>query len=157
MTDKIDILIAEDSRLQAKMLKKKLEEAGYAVRWAENGKIALEMTRAQRPALIISDIEMPEMTGYEALAKAKLQPSRISMGLEVDKGIAREGCSVLASGSCIGVVTSGTHSPTLGRPVAIALVYRDADTEDLAVDVRGKPRPARVTALPFYVRDASGT
>lgn len=102
-------------------------------------------------------LNRPEMTGYEALAKAKRQPSRILMGLEVDKGIAREGCSVLASGSCIGVVTSGTHSPTLGRPVAIALVDRDADTNDLAVDVRGKPRPARVTALPFYVRDASGT
>ncbi len=53
MTDKIDILIAEDSRLQAKMLKKKLEQAGYAVRWAENGNIALEMTHAQRPLIFI--------------------------------------------------------------------------------------------------------
>jgi len=65
MPEKIDVLIAEDSRIQAKMLKKKLEEAGYAVRWAENGKIALEMTRQKRPTLIVSDIEMPEMSGYE--------------------------------------------------------------------------------------------
>lgn len=65
MTEKIQVLIAEDSRIQAKMLRKKLEAAGYAVRWAENGKLGLEMTKQQRPALIISDIEMPEMTGYE--------------------------------------------------------------------------------------------
>jgi phosphoserine phosphatase RsbU/P len=65
MTEKIEILIAEDSRIQAKMLRKKLELAGYSVRWAENGRLGLEMTRQQRPALVISDIEMPEMTGYE--------------------------------------------------------------------------------------------
>ncbi len=97
-------------------------------------------------------LNRPQMTGYEALARAKKQPSRVLMGLVVDKGIAREGCSVLASGIRIGVVTSGTHSPTLGRPVAIALVDREADTHDLAVDVRGKPRPAQMTNLPFYVR-----
>jgi aminomethyltransferase len=101
-------------------------------------------------------LNRPDMTGFKALERSKAQPARILMGLEIDKGIAREGCSVLASGVRIGVVTSGTHSPTLGRPVAIALVDRDAATDDLAVDVRGKPRPARVTDLPFYVRDASG-
>ena len=75
MTDKIDVLIAEDSRIQAKMLKKKLEQAGYAVRWAENGKIALDMTREQRPTLIVSDIEMPEMSGYEFCEAVKSDPS----------------------------------------------------------------------------------
>ncbi|MAI74226.1 MAG: hypothetical protein CMM01_25480 [Rhodopirellula sp.] len=65
MTEQIEVLIAEDSRIQAKMLRRNLEAAGYAVRWAENGKLGIEMTKQQRPALIISDIEMPEMTGYE--------------------------------------------------------------------------------------------
>jgi len=100
-------------------------------------------------------LNRPEMTGFEALCRAKEQPARILMGLEIDKGIAREGCSVLASGVRIGVVTSGTHSPTLGRPVAIALLDRKAATDDLTVDVRGRPRPARVTDLPFYVRHAA--
>jgi two-component system sensor histidine kinase RpfC len=63
MTDKIDLLIAEDSRIQAKMLRRKLESAGYSVRWAENGQVALEMTRERAPALIISDIDMPKMNG----------------------------------------------------------------------------------------------
>ena len=75
MNEKIEVLIAEDSRIQAKMLQKKLEAAGYAVRWAENGKLGLEMTRELRPAIIISDIEMPEMTGYEFCEAVKTDPS----------------------------------------------------------------------------------
>lgn len=71
MTEKIEVLIAEDSRIQAKMLRKKLEAKGYAVRWAENGKLGLELARQQRPALIISDIEMPEMSGYQFCEAAK--------------------------------------------------------------------------------------
>lgn len=74
MTEKIEVLIAEDSRIQAKMLSKKLETAGYTVRWAENGKLGLEMTRQQRPAIIISDIEMPEMNGYEFCEAVKSDP-----------------------------------------------------------------------------------
>lgn len=59
------LLIVEDSRIQAKILSDKLTEAGYQVRTAENGQIGLKMIRQQRPTLVISDIEMPIMTGYE--------------------------------------------------------------------------------------------
>jgi sigma-B regulation protein RsbU (phosphoserine phosphatase) len=81
MPEKIDVLIAEDSRIQARMLRKKLEQADYSVRWAENGKIALEMTRQQRPTLIISDIEMPEMSGYEFCEAVKSDPQLKSIPL----------------------------------------------------------------------------
>jgi sigma-B regulation protein RsbU (phosphoserine phosphatase) len=62
---KTSILVAEDSRIQAKVLEGKLLEAGYEVRVAEDGALALEQARARRPAVIISDIEMPRMNGYE--------------------------------------------------------------------------------------------
>ncbi len=71
MTDKVSVLIAEDSRIQAKMLEKKLLEAGYQVRVAEDGSKALELIRQQRPHLVISDIEMPNMTGYELCSVVK--------------------------------------------------------------------------------------
>ena len=61
----VDVLIAEDSRMQAKILQKRLADAGHTVRWAENGALALEMARQRRPDIIISDIEMPVATGYE--------------------------------------------------------------------------------------------
>ena len=74
MTQPQSLLVAEDSRIQAKILEEKLQGAGYHVRVAENGSIALEMIRAQRPDLVISDIEMPEMTGYELCRAVKNDP-----------------------------------------------------------------------------------
>jgi phosphoserine phosphatase RsbU/P len=70
----IRIVIAEDSRIQAKMLIKRLETAGYEVRWGDNGRKALELVRELPPNLIISDIEMPEMTGYEFCKAVKSDP-----------------------------------------------------------------------------------
>jgi diguanylate cyclase (GGDEF)-like protein/PAS domain S-box-containing protein len=65
----INILIAEDSRTQAEQLRFLLEEHDYQVTVAENGKLALESAQTQKPALLISDVMMPEMGGYE-LCKA---------------------------------------------------------------------------------------
>ena len=41
----VDVLIAEDSRMQARILQKRLTDAGHTVRWAENGALAIEMAR----------------------------------------------------------------------------------------------------------------
>jgi len=65
----INILIAEDSRTQADQLGFLLEENGFQVTIAANGKQALLAAQSQKPTLIISDIVMPEMDGYE-LCKA---------------------------------------------------------------------------------------
>jgi signal transduction histidine kinase/DNA-binding response OmpR family regulator len=65
----VEILIAEDSPTQAEQLRYLLETAGYSVAVAANGQRALEAARARRPALIISDVVMPEMDGY-ALCRA---------------------------------------------------------------------------------------
>jgi sigma-B regulation protein RsbU (phosphoserine phosphatase) len=72
--EKSSVLIVEDSRIQAKILADKLTGAGYEVRVAENGQIGLEMIRQQRPTLVVSDIEMPLMTGYELCRAVKNDP-----------------------------------------------------------------------------------
>ncbi len=69
-----DIVIAEDSRIQAKILERRLTDAGHRVRWGANGKLALDLVREQPPAIIVSDIEMPEMTGYEFCKAVKTDP-----------------------------------------------------------------------------------
>ena len=61
----LTVLIAEDSPTQAEQLRHLLEERGYAVTVASDGKKALEAARSHKPTLIISDIVMPEMDGYE--------------------------------------------------------------------------------------------
>ena len=61
--------------MQAKILQKRLTDAGHAVRWGENGALALEMARERRPDIIISDIEMPVATGYDFCKAVKTDPA----------------------------------------------------------------------------------
>src|SRR3990172_4516954 len=65
----VRILIGEDSPTQAEQLRYLLEEDGYRVTAAATGTQALLAARRERPALILSDIVMPEMDGY-AFCKA---------------------------------------------------------------------------------------
>ena len=74
-TGGVDVLIAEDSRMQARMLERRLTEAGHRVRWGENGALALALAREHRPDIIVSDIEMPVMTGYEFCKAVKTDPA----------------------------------------------------------------------------------
>lgn len=59
------ILIVEDSRTQAEYLSHLVTNAGYRVIVASDGKKALEVMQHERPTLILTDIVMPEMDGYE--------------------------------------------------------------------------------------------
>lgn len=61
----LNILVAEDSKTQARQMKNFLQEQGFAVTVAENGLAALEQLKAQRPDLVISDVVMPGMNGYD--------------------------------------------------------------------------------------------
>jgi signal transduction histidine kinase len=63
--DRVDILIVEDSPTQAQRLQHILEQQGYQVTHAANGRLALDAAQRRKPALVISDVVMPEMDGYE--------------------------------------------------------------------------------------------
>jgi aminomethyltransferase len=96
-----------------------------------------------------------DFVGREALRGFKTNPGRTRIGLALEgKRIARQGCPVRSDGNEVGVVTSGTFSPTLGRSLAMALVEPAAATVGarLVVDVRGRDEPAEVVPLPFYRR-----
>jgi aminomethyltransferase len=84
-------------------------------------------------------------------------PARRLVGLVIEgRGIARHGYPVWSGDQRSGVVTSGTQSPTLGIPIAMAYVAPgDADPGTvLHVEIRDARVPARVVALPFYRRQA---
>ena len=81
------------------------------------------------------------------------QPARRRVGIEITgRGIAREHCDVYLNGKKIGVTTSGTHCPYLGKAVAMALIDGPAEDGALTVDVRGRQIEAKFVALPFYQR-----
>lgn len=67
----VEILIAEDSPTQAEQLRALLEERGYAVVAAPDGKQALAAARGRKPTLVISDVMMPEMDGFELCREIK--------------------------------------------------------------------------------------
>ena len=97
-----------------------------------------------------------DFVGRAALEKvARDGPARRLVGLIVrGRGIARHGHTVHAGERQTGVVTSGTHSPTLGVPVAMAYVA-PGDGEPgtiLEVGIRDQRVSAEVVALPFYRR-----
>jgi CheY-like chemotaxis protein len=69
--DGTQILIAEDSPVQAEELKNLLEKSNYKVIVAKDGKEALQLVIKHNPSLVISDIVMPEMNGYELCKEIK--------------------------------------------------------------------------------------
>lgn len=64
MSEPTRIVFAEDSNVQGIMLKRSLEKEGYETFWGKNGVLALELVKEKAPAIVISDVEMPEMDGY---------------------------------------------------------------------------------------------
>jgi DNA-binding response OmpR family regulator len=68
------ILIAEDERDIRDLITFTLGFAGYKVVAAANGEEAVNLARQEMPDLILMDVRMPRMTGYEACALMKADP-----------------------------------------------------------------------------------
>jgi aminomethyltransferase len=99
-----------------------------------------------------------DFVGRPALEKVHAEgTARSLVGLVLrGRGIARHGYPVLGAAGPTGVVTSGTMSPTLGEPIAMAYVATaDANPGTmLDVEIRGARVAAEVVPLPFYKRPA---
>jgi aminomethyltransferase len=99
-----------------------------------------------------------DFVGRSALEKARVDgPRKKLVGLVVrGRGIARHGYEVFAGDRRTGIVTSGTLSPTLNEPIAMAYVTpTDAEPGTIvAVGIRGQRVSAEVVPLPFYRRPA---
>jgi len=68
------ILLAEDNAANRYLATFLLEKAGFTVNHAANGAEALRMALADRPDLVLMDILMPEMDGYEAARRIHAEP-----------------------------------------------------------------------------------
>lgn len=92
--------------------------------------------------------------GGEVLKRIKAEgPRRKVAGFELDgKRIARQGAPILLDGQEVGVVTSGTQSPTLGKIIAMGLLDAGlcAPGTRVTIDIRGNKCDATVVPLPFY-------
>ena len=94
---KTKILLVEDEDFLLELYETKLEQAGYEVIKASNGSQGLSLAQLEKPNLILLDILMPEVDGYEMLrrlkadAKTKNIPviifSNLSQKAEIEKGL----------------------------------------------------------------------
>ncbi len=104
-------------------------------------------------------LDQRDFPGRDALVRAQSDATcrrRIGLRLQ-DRRVPREHYPVLREAQVVGEITSGTFSPTLNQPIAMAYVDPPAATagQMLQVDIRGRAAVAQVVQLPFYSRDSS--
>lgn len=72
----LDVLIVDDERDISLMMSRFLEKSGYSVECALNGQTALKMLRQRPVLLVVTDILMPEVDGYELIMQLRQSPHR---------------------------------------------------------------------------------
>ena len=70
------LLVVEDNEMNADMLLRRLKRQGFKTAWAVNGVHALDLLESLRPNLILMDLSLPEMDGYQATRIIKGGPLR---------------------------------------------------------------------------------
>jgi DNA-binding response OmpR family regulator len=73
------ILVADDDRMIRLLVRMLLEKDGFTVLEAENGAEALAMARTENPDLLLVDLQMPDMNGYQVLQKMRADPAHASI------------------------------------------------------------------------------
>ena len=127
------ILVVEDQEDNRQILRDLLGNAGYELIEAENGEEALVAVARQRPDLILMDIQLPVMDGYEATRRIRTNPDLKSVPIiaVTSYALAGDESKALAAG-CDGYV-SKPYSPRellakVRAHLAISLPGRDAKT-----------------------------
>ena len=72
--EKGDLLVVDDNRVNRLLVARTLEQFGHRITFAENGRQALEVLRNRPADLVLLDIEMPEMNGYQTLEALRAEP-----------------------------------------------------------------------------------
>lgn len=85
------VLLAEDDRFLRRAGEAALKRAGYEVLAAADGEEALRMAREQLPSLVLLDLIMPKMQGFEVLTALKQDPATAAIPVIVLSNLGQEG------------------------------------------------------------------
>jgi len=80
------ILVVDDSRTVRSVLQRMLQQGGYATLTAENGREALDLSVEHKPTLVIMDIVMPEMNGFQATRALRRHPATTAIPIIIMSG-----------------------------------------------------------------------
>jgi CheY-like chemotaxis protein len=81
------ILIVEDHPILIRLLEEQIEQFGYRVYHAKNGKEALKKTAADLPDLILLDIRLPELDGFQVASMIRQDPKTRSIPILAVSGL----------------------------------------------------------------------
>lgn len=73
------VMIIDDDRMTVELIKRRLEDNGYATLTAPDGQEGLALLATQIPDLIILDVEMPKMNGYSFIVEKNKMPSCVKV------------------------------------------------------------------------------
>ena len=99
MTPPVTVLVVDDSAQIRRMLQVMLEVQGYHVLQAWNGMAALRIAREKLPPVILTDLEMPMMDGYDACRRLKADPRTaqlkvVIISTEIDDGVSQAAAQI---------------------------------------------------------------
>ena len=97
----IRVLIVEDEEENSKLLMKLLKPAGFLVEIAENGKRGIELFKNWLPNIVLMDLRMPEMDGYQATKKIKsLKEGKTTSIIAISANVFEEDRSKAIAAGC---------------------------------------------------------
>ena len=121
---KLRILVAEDNEINQKLIQRILQTAGYGVDMVDNGRDAVEFSSRTRYDLILMDIQMPLMDGYEATRRIR------NAEFKTVPIIAMTGNSLAAEmEKCLGLGMNDGVGKPLFRDQLLSLIKKWTDTE----------------------------
>lgn len=88
--NKISVIVAEDEKFMSNILRVRFEEAGFDVRVANDGVEAWNLVQEQVPNVILLDLVMPNMDGFDFLSKLKNDPKYQSVRVVVTSNLGQD-------------------------------------------------------------------
>jgi CheY-like chemotaxis protein/HPt (histidine-containing phosphotransfer) domain-containing protein len=135
------ILLAEDGRDNQRLISTHLRTAGAKVEIAENGRIAIEMAAAQPFDLILMDMQMPELDGYDATAELRRLGFTLPIVALTANAMSEDRAKCLASG-CTDYLTKPIERGTLLKTVGHHLAQTSSPAPAPAQTPATRPPPA---------------
>lgn len=84
------ILIADDNRFYSKLYKSELEKRGHEIKVVEDGSLALKALKEYKPDILLLDIIMPKMDGFDTIAKIRSDKSLSGLKILVFSTLSQE-------------------------------------------------------------------
>jgi CheY-like chemotaxis protein len=156
------ILLVEDEQVNLDMFRRRLERKGYEVLTAETGLSAVELTKSSRPDLVLMDLGLPEIDGWEATRRIKADATTARIPVIVLSAHATADAKEKAfAAGCQEFETKPVNWDVLFKKIEAALgpktkqpdpdvidIGGAAQTGDSATDILRKPPPARSASEP---------